>query len=180
VGALAALEPGRVIYAGTTSKSLAPGLRLGWLVLPPRWLDPVVDLRPLVDRHTSALDQLALAELITSGAFDRHIRHSRMRYRRRRDQLLTRLAEEVPAVTAHGIAAGLHTVIELPLDGPAEEEVVERLADDGVAVHGLSGYRHRTAPAPAPALVVGFATPPEHSFAVGVRALARSLADVFR
>ena len=180
VGALAALEPGRVIYAGTTSKSLAPGLRLGWLVLPPRWLDPVVDLRPLVDRHTSALDQLALAELITSGAFDRHIRHSRMRYRRRRDQLLTRLAEEVPAVTAHGIAAGLHTVIELPLDGPAEEEVVERLADDGVAVHGLSAYRHRTVSASTPALVVGFATPPEHSFAVGVRALARSLADVFR
>jgi GntR family transcriptional regulator/MocR family aminotransferase len=180
VGALAALDPGRVIYAGTTSKTLAPGLRLGWLVLPSRWLDPVVELRPIVDRHTSALDQLALAEMITSGAFDRHVRHARTRYRRRRDLLLSLLAEQVPAVTAHGIAAGLHTVIELPLDGPAENDVVDHLARSDVAVHGLGDYRHRSGAGSPPALVVGFATPPEHAFAVGARALASSLARLYR
>jgi GntR family transcriptional regulator/MocR family aminotransferase len=179
VGALAALDPERVIYGGTTSKTLAPGLRLGWLVLPRRWLEPVVDLRPMVDRHNSALDQLALAEMITSGAFDRHVRLSRMRYRRRRDLLLELLDDQVPAVTAHGIAAGLHTVIDLPVDGPTEDEVVDHLAGADVAVHGLAGYRH-TSTTGAPALVVGFATPPEHAFDAGVRALVASLAGLYR
>lgn len=180
VGALAALDPGGVIYAGTTSKTLAPGLRLGWLVLPPRWLEPITDLRPLLDRHTGALDQLALAEMITSGAFDRHVRHSRIRYRRCRDLLLTLLADQVPAVMPHGIAAGLHTVIELPADGPTENEVVDHLARDEVAVHGLGSYHQRAVTGAAPALVVGFATPPEHAFAVGARALATSLARLYR
>ncbi|HEY5251287.1 MAG TPA: PLP-dependent aminotransferase family protein, partial [Acidimicrobiales bacterium] len=143
VGALAALDPDRVIYAGTTSKTLAPGLRLGWLVLPDRWLEPVLALRPVVDRHSSAVDQMALAEMITSGAFDRHVRHSRMRYRRRRDLLLTMLAEHAPAVTPHGIAAGLHTVVDLPFDGPTEDEVIEHLARHDIAVHGLASYHHR-------------------------------------
>jgi GntR family transcriptional regulator/MocR family aminotransferase len=180
VGALAALDPERVIYAGTTSKTLAPGLRLGWLVLPRRWLDPVVGLRAVADRHTGALDQLALAGMITSGAFDRHVRHSRTRYRRRRDLLLTLLADQVPAVRPHGIAAGLHTVIDLPADGPPEREVVDHLASGDVAVHGLSSYHHRQGRWAPPALVVGFATPPEHAFAVGARALAASLADLYR
>jgi GntR family transcriptional regulator / MocR family aminotransferase len=180
VGALAALDPERVIYAGTTSKTLAPGLRLGWLVLPRRWLEAVAALRPVVDRHTNALDQLALAEMITSGAFDRHVRYSRMHYRRRRDLLLGLLEDQVPAVAAHGIAAGLHTVIDLPVDGPAEAEVVARLAEREVAVHALGGYRHRTAVAAPPALVVGFATPPAHSFALDVRALVDALADIYR
>jgi GntR family transcriptional regulator/MocR family aminotransferase len=94
--------------------------------------------------------------------------------------LLALLAEKVPAVTAHGIAAGLHTVVELPVDGPSESDVVDHLARSDVAVHGLAEYRHRPGTAAAPALVVGFATPPEHSFAVGARALAASLARLYR
>ncbi|HTT86897.1 MAG TPA: PLP-dependent aminotransferase family protein [Acidimicrobiales bacterium] len=179
VGALAALDPERVIYVGTTSKSLAPGIRLGWMVLPPRWLDAVTDLRATVDRHTGALDQLAMAELLASGAFDRHVRHARLRYRRRRDLLLALLADRVPAVTAHGIAAGLHTVIELPAGGPGEAEVVRHLARAQVAVHGLADYRHRGRADRGPALVVGFATPPEHGFAVGARVLADALAELY-
>jgi GntR family transcriptional regulator/MocR family aminotransferase len=178
VGALAALDPDRVVYAGTTSKTLAPGLRLGWLVLPRRWLAPVADLRPITDRHTGALDQLALAQMINSGAFDRHIRHARTRYRRRRDLLLGLLADQVPAVTAHGIAAGLHTVIDLPDDGPGENEVVDHLARREVAVHGLAAYGQGTGTPTRRGLVVGFATPPEHAFAVGARALTAALAEL--
>jgi GntR family transcriptional regulator / MocR family aminotransferase len=180
VGALAALDPERVIYAGTTSKSLAPGIRIGWLVLPRPWVAPVTQLRGTVDRHTGTLDQMALAEMLTSGDFDRHIRHARARYRRRRDHLLSLLAERVPAVTAHGIAAGLHTVIELPGDGPSEAEVVGHLARAQVAVHGLASYRHGDVGGGPPAVVVGFATPPEHGFAMGARTLADSLADLYR
>jgi GntR family transcriptional regulator/MocR family aminotransferase len=103
-----------------------------------------------------------------------------MRYRRRRDLLLTLLADRVPAVTAHGIAAGLHTVMELPVDGPTEKEVVDHLVRDDVAVHGLANYHHRAVTEAPSALVVGFATPPEHAFAVGARALAASLARLYR
>jgi GntR family transcriptional regulator/MocR family aminotransferase len=102
-----------------------------------------------------------------------------MRYRRRRDLLLALLDEEAPALTAHGIAAGLHTVIDLPVGGPTEDEAIAHLARADIAVHGLAAYR-RTGSAGAPALVVGFATPPEHAFAVGARALVASLADLYR
>ena len=79
-----------------------------------------------------------------------------------------------------GIAAGLHTVIDLPPDGPTENEVIEHLAVHDIAVHGLAGYRHRVVGRTPAALVVGFATPPEHAFALGARALATALADIYR
>ena len=179
VGALAALDPARVVYAGTTSKTLAPGLRLGWMVVPEPWVEAIVDLRGVVDRQSGALEQLTLAEMIGSGAFDRHVRHCRLRYRRRRDLLLAQLADRVPAVTVHGIAAGLHVVIDLPRGGPSEEEAVAHLAGAGVAVHPLAAYRHERDGSAPPALVVGFASPPEHAFAVGVRALTGALGALY-
>ena len=95
VGALQALAPESVAYAGTASKSLAPGLRLGWLVLPAGWRTtwwPQGQAR----RFSSGLDQLTLAEFITSGAYDRQVRHARLAYRRRRDTLIAALRREAP------------------------------------------------------------------------------------
>jgi GntR family transcriptional regulator/MocR family aminotransferase len=178
VGALQGMDPERIVYVGTASKSLAPGVRLGWMVLPPALVEPVVDAKQLADRQSGAIEQLALAELIESGAFDRHIRRSRLRYRRRRDLLLAALAP-VPGVRTQGIAAGLHAVVELPADGPAEGEVLSALAADGVAVHGLSPYWHRSGPRPR-GIVVGFATPPEHAFRAAVDALGAGLARLYR
>jgi GntR family transcriptional regulator / MocR family aminotransferase len=83
VGAVQGLDPERVAYAGTASKTLAPALRLAWLALPPWLLEPVVEAKRLADRHSAVLDQLVLADLIVSGAFDRHVRRCRLRYRRR-------------------------------------------------------------------------------------------------
>ena len=125
VGALQAIDPDRVVYVGTASKSLAPGLRLGWMVLPEPLLAPVTLAKELADRQNGVVEQLALAELISSGGLDRHIRRARLRYRRRRDELIAALAE-VPAVRARGIAAGLHAVLDLPADGPSEAEVLAR------------------------------------------------------
>jgi GntR family transcriptional regulator/MocR family aminotransferase len=153
VGALQALAPERVVYAGTASKSLAPGVRLGWLVLPGALVEPVVAARAHGD-WPSALDQLTLAELIESGGYDRHVRRLRLAYRRRRD----RLAAAVERVT--GIDAGLHAVVELDED---EAAVVERAQRSDLRVEGLDGYRFGPR-SRGPALVVGYGTPPEHAF----------------
>jgi GntR family transcriptional regulator/MocR family aminotransferase len=177
VGALQGMDPDRIVYAGTASKSLAPGLRLGWLAVPPALLGPIVALKELTDRQTSAVEQLALGELLSSGALDRHIRRSRLRYRRRRDELVRRL-EAVPTVHARGIAAGLHAVLDLPAAGPSEAEVVAHLERRGVAVHALGRYWHRPG-RHRRGIVVGYCTPPAHAYPAAVGALTAGLADLY-
>ncbi|MGH3215489.1 MAG: PLP-dependent aminotransferase family protein, partial [Trebonia sp.] len=142
VGALQALAPEHVIYGGTVSKTLAPGLRLGWLVLPARLTEAVASAKARSDAHTSSFEQLTLAEFITSGAYDRHVRRVRLAYRRRRDRLIAALAAHAPGVRVTGIAAGLHAVAELG-PGQREEQVIARAAARGVAIEGLGGYALR-------------------------------------
>lgn len=174
VGALQALAPEHVIYTGTASKSLVPGLRLGWVVLPADLVEPVVSAKDAAGIHTGVLEQLTLAEFIESGAYDRHVRRSRIRYRRRRDRLVTTLAGRVPRVRVSGVAAGLHAVIELPT-GESARAVVARAKHHGLHVDPLDRYTHSDGGDVPPALVVGYGTPPEHSFAGALDALCRSL-----
>lgn len=175
VGAMQALDPHRVVYAGTASKSLAPGLRLGWLALPAPLVDDVVAAKTLADRHTSSFDQLTLAEFIASNGYDRHVRRSRLIYRRWRDRLVAALQRHVPQVRITGIAAGLHALLELPPDH-REEEIVARGAVRGLALEGLRTYRAVT-DRRNPALVIGYGTPPEHAFTAAVARLTAVLAD---
>ncbi|MFI9648527.1 PLP-dependent aminotransferase family protein [Streptomyces sp. NPDC052040] len=174
VGALQDLDPDHVVYLGTASKALAPGLRLGWLVLPPSLVPEVVAVREGGGWAGSALDQLTLAEFIVSGAYDRHVRAARLRYRRRRDALVEAVAAHAPGVRVRGIAAGLHAVLELP---PGTEASVVRAATwQGLAVHGLSRFRHPDASTePLDALVVGYGTPPDHAWTAALQALCRVL-----
>ncbi|MEU9880203.1 PLP-dependent aminotransferase family protein [Streptomyces phaeochromogenes] len=174
VGALQGLDPDHVVYMGTASKALAPGLRLGWLVLPPGLAAEVTAAKGDADWSCGVLDQLTLAEFITSGAYDRHVRASRLRYRRRRDHLVSALAAHAPSVTATGIAAGFHAVLQLPPG--TEQSVVRSAVWQGLAVHGLTRYRHPSATAPPlDALVVGYGTPTDSAWSGALEALIRAL-----
>jgi GntR family transcriptional regulator/MocR family aminotransferase len=173
VGALQGLDPDRVIYAGTVSKTLAPALRLGWLVLPQRLLEPTLQAKELLAAEPSAIEQLTMAELMQSGAYDRHVRRTRLRYRRRRDLLLSMLAEHAPALTLRGIAAGLHVAVDLPPD-VAEHDVVARAAAAGLRLNSLAPFWHDPTDRPG-GLTIGYAAPPDHAYAQTLVVLAAAL-----
>ncbi|MFD8986117.1 PLP-dependent aminotransferase family protein [Streptomyces sp. NPDC059564] len=171
VGALQGLDPDRVVYFGTASKSLAPGLRMGWMVVPPDLMEEVLAVKGRVDRSSSALDQLTLAEFIISGAYDRHVRGMRLRYRRRRDQLVAAVAGKVPV---SGIAAGLHAVLDLPAG--TERALVRAAAWQDLQLEGLVRYRHPdSAMPPREALVVGYGTPSDSTWTPTLAALTAAL-----
>jgi GntR family transcriptional regulator/MocR family aminotransferase len=175
VGALQALDPERVVYAGTASKTLAPGLRIAWLAMPPALLDPMLDIKRLGERQLPFTEELALAELIESGDWDRHLRRMRGRYRSRRDRLIAMLAERAPGTRALGISAGLHAVVQMPARGPSERQLRDRARERSVGVMALGSFWHEPRRRPQ-ALVVGYGSPPEHRFAAALRALGDVIA----
>lgn len=182
VGALQGLDPDHVVHLGTASKSLAPGLRLGWMVLP-RALVGELGAHGYGDTGWSVgvPDQLTFAEFLNSGAYDRHVRGMRLRYRRRRDELVAALAAQAPEVRVAGIAAGLHAVLALP-EG-TEAAVVQASAWQGLGLEGLARFRHPdgdftatgTGQRAPDGLVVGYGTPPDHAWTGALEALCRVL-----
>ncbi|MFE9448678.1 PLP-dependent aminotransferase family protein [Streptomyces sp. NPDC006739] len=168
VGALQGMAPGRVVYLGTASKTLGPALRLGWMVLPPHLIDAVADAKLHSDHHTESIGQLALAELIDSHAYDRHVRACRLRYRRRRDQLLHRLGSRR---VVRGIAAGLHALIDVD----DEAETLTRAEAEGLAVGCLGDHWQTPGPGRPQGLVVGYGTPRERVYPQALEVLAKVL-----
>ncbi|MGW1953516.1 MocR-like pyridoxine biosynthesis transcription factor PdxR [Streptomyces sp. NPDC001920] len=169
VGALQGMAPGQVVYMGTASKTLGPALRLGWMVLPPQLLDAVADAKLHSDHHTESIGQLALAELIDSHAYDRHVRACRLRYRRRRDQLLHRLGARR---RVRGIAAGLHALVEVD----DEARVLARAEEEGLALGHLSEHWHAPGAEGRPqGLVVGYGTPRQRVYPEALEVLGRVL-----
>jgi GntR family transcriptional regulator/MocR family aminotransferase len=119
------------------------------------------------------LDQLALAELIDGGDFDRHVRRMRRTYRRRRDEVIGAVSAAAPSIRIQGTEAGLHAVLELP-NGVSEQELLSAAGERELEVHGLAPYRHGSYEGPE-ALVVGYGAPAEHAFPGSLRALASLL-----
>jgi GntR family transcriptional regulator/MocR family aminotransferase len=176
IGALQGLGPDRVAYLGSISKTLSPALRLGWMVLPHDLLDDVIAAAGGQQFYVNAIDQLTMADFITSGQYDRHIRRSRAGYRRRRAALIAALAGFDVGIS--GVPAGLHVLLTLP-DG-LEHTVLRRAAEAGVALAGLARLRHPLAPSDAPrrdGIVVNFGTPAEHEFTAAIDALCAVLRD---
>jgi GntR family transcriptional regulator / MocR family aminotransferase len=170
VGALQGLAPERVATLGSVSKSLAPGLRLGWVVCPPRLADAIMDEKRIEDRSSPVLDQVALAALIESGRYDRHLRRMRGIYASRREVLMEALARHAPGLELRGLAAGFHVLVLLP-DGISEAEVVDAARERSVGVYGLAGNTFKETRWP-PALVMGFGNLGAGAIEQGIAAIA--------
>jgi GntR family transcriptional regulator / MocR family aminotransferase len=170
VGVLQGIAPDRVFTIGTVSKSLAPTIRLGWILVPPPLVAAVAEEKELSDRGTSGLDQLALAALIQSGRYDRHLRRMRSTYSRRREVLIQTLARHAPGVRLTGLAAGFHAVAHLP-DSADEQTVITAALSRSVGLYGMDPYRATQAAAPAQ-LVLGFGLTGERAIEAGIAAVA--------
>ncbi|MFE4632600.1 PLP-dependent aminotransferase family protein [Streptomyces sp. NPDC056773] len=174
VPALRALLPEAVCYTGSVSKLLAPALRLGWLLVPPRRLEAVIEAKRYADLGNPVLAQLVLARLMASGELERHLRFVRRRHRARRDAMLRAIAAELPGARVHGAAAGLHLMVtfEGPAGGFDDTALAAAALELGVKTHPLSW--HRMTPGP-PGLVLGYAAGPAGEIEEGVAVLGTAL-----
>ncbi|GAA1671789.1 PLP-dependent aminotransferase family protein [Fodinicola feengrottensis] len=161
--------PDRVIHLGSVSKTLSPAVRVGWLVAPPAMVDRLADAMRVTGTAPSVVEQLALARLIDSGGYDRHLVRIRRVYRRRRDALVAALAAQLPKAQVCGAAGGLHLLVTFPADLD-EDSLVRAAAAAGLLVSGLGRYYR--GPQPWPGIVVGYANLGESAFPDAVRILA--------
>jgi len=170
VGVLQGLAPDRVFTIGTVSKALAPAVRLGWVLVPPSLVDAVAEEKRISDRGSSGLDQLAVAALLESGRYDRHLRRMRMIYARRRGVLIDALARHAPGIRLTGLAAGFHAVAHLPASAD-EQAVVIAARQRLVGLYGMGRHRATGTAAP-PQLVLGFGHVSERAVEPGIVAVA--------
>ncbi|MEW2168116.1 PLP-dependent aminotransferase family protein, partial [Streptomyces sp. NPDC007084] len=175
VGALQGLDPEHVAYTGSVSKSLAPGLRLGWLIVPASHLEEVVERKRTMDLGNPVLDQALLARFIERGAYDRQLRRCQRAYRERRDTLVSALEEHFPGTTVSGIAAGLHAVATLPDRYGPQDRFLELARAAGVRVRPTAHYGE--APGPGVRLVLGYAHLAPGRIREGVRLMAEVVGE---
>jgi GntR family transcriptional regulator/MocR family aminotransferase len=169
VGSLQGVAPERVVYVGSASKTLAPALRLGWLVAPAELLQDLARTKEMEDRGSPGIEQLAFADFLERGELDRHLRRMRLIYRRRRDALTRALRTHLPKRRVFGIAAGLNLMLELPA-GSDERAVSAAAAELSVNVGGVHAYSVRAQTPPA--LILGYGALRDSAIAEGIRRLA--------
>jgi GntR family transcriptional regulator/MocR family aminotransferase len=176
LAALQGLAPERVVYLGTASKTLAPALRLGWMVLPRHLIDSLLAQKMVSDHGCPTIEQLALGRLIESGAYDRHLRQARRRHRSRRDAMVRAVARHLPGARVTGVAAGLHAIVRLPepVDG-ARLMKAARARSVGAYPLGYAYFRVRKVDEN---LVLGYANLSEAAIDEGIRRLAQAVAEV--
>lgn len=169
VGALQGVAPDRVVYLGSTSKTLAPGLRIGWMVVPAHLVEPVRTAKSLADTGSSVMDQIAFSQFLTSGGYDRHLRQMRRRYPTRRTALLAALSRHLPQAEVLGAAAGVHLTVRFPAGFPIAE-LTRRAAELRIRLEPLAPCYADADTAP-PGLILGYANLTESQIATGVQLL---------
>lgn len=176
VGVVQGIAPHRVLLGGTTSKTLAPGIRIGWLVAPQALAEAVARHKQQIDLMSPVLEQAAFAEFLSSGQYERHVRRTRTRYRRRRDVLISLLGDALPSAAVEGGAAGLHLLLSTP-EVTDEAAVVRHAASHGVRVAGVSSYRRSRGPGPV-GFVLGYGHLTDGALRRGVAVLASAVRAV--
>jgi GntR family transcriptional regulator / MocR family aminotransferase len=171
VRALQGVAPEHVVQIGTVSKTLAPALRLGWLVVPAHLVDDVGRTKRLLDQFSPTLDQLTLAEFVARGDYDRHVRRARAVYQRRQGRLIAALAKHLPELKVEGIAAGLHLLLRTP-PGVDDTAIARDAGRAGINVPPLSAFRVK--PSNRGGLVIGYGRVHESAVEPAVRELARA------
>jgi GntR family transcriptional regulator / MocR family aminotransferase len=172
VPALHASAPDHVAYAGSTSKTLAPGMRLGWMIPPARMHADLLAAKHATDLGSPVLPQMVLARLIATGDLEQHIRQVRKRQRVRRDALLAAVHELLPRARVRGIAAGLHLLITFPGLHTPDTDIAERMLEAGILVHPLSWHCQRDC---EPGIVLGYAAHTPDQLSDAIRRVARAV-----
>ncbi|MGP3927958.1 MocR-like pyridoxine biosynthesis transcription factor PdxR [Streptomyces sp. 8N616] len=173
VPALRSMLPEHVVYAGSVSKLLAPALRVGWVLAPPKYRDALVEAKRYADLGNALLPQLVLARLMESGELERHLRLLRGRHRRRRDTMIEAVAKHLPGAVVHGAAAGLHLTITFDAAEFADTDLAAAALAEGVKVQPLSW--HTQHPHSPPGLVLGYAARTPTDIDEGVATLGNVL-----
>jgi GntR family transcriptional regulator/MocR family aminotransferase len=176
IGAIQGLGPDRIVYGGSASKIHAPGLRLGWLVVPPALVSSITTVKQAADNGSAAFDQLAFADLLDRGELDHPLRRMRPIYRARRDALLGSLSRHLPDFRPAGASAGLHVLAYLPA-GLDETDLVTAAATAGIGLAGLTP--RRVVPGPS-GLIFGYGAIADGAIDDGIGRLAEVVASVRR
>ncbi len=170
LGVVQGLASSRVALIGSTSKTLAPALRLGWVVAPAPLVNAVADIKFASDRGSPSIEQRALAHMMTTRRYDRHVRRMRGVYSHRRRVLADAVLQAAPLARLSGLAGGFHALLHLP-EGASEAAVVAAARERSIGLYPLSGYRTQVRPA-APALVIGFGNCSTENITAGIAEIA--------
>nr|WP_246652398.1 PLP-dependent aminotransferase family protein [Rhizobium laguerreae] len=169
---------GRVIYVGTASKTLSPTLRLGYLVLPEPLIEPFVRCKQILDRHTSLFEQEALAMLVESGAYERHVRKMRRANAERRgiflDAMVAAFGEKIEII---GTSAGLHVVVWFnEFAGRDEQSIADNARHNRIGIYPVSRLFANPAERCA-GFIFGYASMPARQIPNGVDRLRQVMAQ---
>jgi GntR family transcriptional regulator / MocR family aminotransferase len=173
IGAVQGVAPERTVYLGTTSKTLVPAMRLGWIAAPTGIAATLADVQLDGSGGFTGLNAQVFARLVVSGAYERHVQRCRREYRRRQEALVGAISADLPELELLGVAGGLHLALRLPRACDADQ-VAEIVGSEGILIRPLSYYAHGPIEQ-EPGLVLGYGRLAVPSVSGVVRALGRAL-----